>query len=265
MSKSRNRATPAPWLDEDIRLPPLEEEWRGEISELPVFRPDGDDDGLGWEEILAQESWALTQSGPLHGCRAALSRTLDRLRRGRMIYEKSEREGAKIQLEAVLAFFDLFRSLGILRGDMPLRALLRGLESLDRGAVEPMLQPAKQPAGGRPVSLQSVLVRGFAAAGVELARRAGRQLPEACEFVAEQLDALGYRVAAGRGDGRITGATVRAWRREALERVAPDPLCDMYEKLLASGYSFGSSRGIKGFFDELRAWAAPDGVENPPG
>src|SRR5439155_16424888 len=148
-------------------------------------------------EVTIQECSALTDPGPLHGCRAALFRTLLRLRRGRLVYENhSAREGAKIQLEAVLAFFDLFRSLGILHGDMPLRVLLRGLESLDRGAVEPMLRPAKKPAGGRPVSLRSVLVRGYAAAAVELARRAGRDLDEAGDFVADRLDALGYRLAA---------------------------------------------------------------------
>ena len=199
------------------------------------------------DEILIQESCALTDPGPLHGCRAALFRTLHRLRWGRRIYEKDQREGAKIQLEAVLAFFDLFRSLGTLQGDMPLRALLRGLESLDRGAVEPMLKPAKHPAGGRPVNLQWVLVRGFAAARVELARRAGRNLPKACDFVAERLDERGFRLAAaGHGNGRITGATVRAWRREARERAAGDPLRDIYEKLLVSGHSFTSDGGGRG-------------------
>jgi hypothetical protein len=72
-------------------------------------------------------------------------------------------------------------------------------------------------------------------------------------------------VAAGRGDGRITGATVHAWRREALERAAADPLCDIYEKLLVSGHSFSPDWGVEAFFDDLRAWAPPGSAENPPG
>jgi len=257
----------APWLDKDIRVLPVEEEWRLVISgaDLPPFRPPVDD-GLGWGEILVEETWALTDPGPLRGLRKALWRTLSRLRRGRVIYENtSQRKGAKIQLEAVLKFLQVFRQTGICQGDMPLRALLRGLESLDLGAVEPMLQPAKKPAGGRPVNLQSVVVRAYAAAGAELARRGGRTLPKACDLIADQLDTAGYRTTAAHG-GTITGATVRAWRREARERSAADPLREIYEQQLTRGRDFASPHGrdIDNFLDELRAWAPP-GEQNPPG
>jgi hypothetical protein len=256
---------PAPWLNEGIDIPDLADEWRRKGGDHPPFRPQPVwNDGLGWEEVYEQELLALTDPGPLLGLRKALFRTLSRLRHGRMIYENSgEREGAKLQLEAVLAFFDLFRSLDILQSDMPLRALLRGLESLDRGAVEPMLLPTKKRTG-RPVTLRSVLFRAYAAAGVELARRAGRKLDKAGEFVVAELDAAGYRVGAGHGDGRITGPTVLAWRREAREREAADPLREMYEKLLASDRSFSSRYGFEHFLDELRTWVPPENAENPP-
>jgi hypothetical protein len=143
---------------------------------------------------MAQEIFALSEPGDLAVVRIALRRLISELGRAAIFYEREgERPGAITALEAVLRFLDLFRSIRY--GDIPLRALLRGLESLELGAVEPMLQ-AKKTRGGRPVYLQSALFRGTAAGAVELARRSGQTLSQAHDFVADQLNAAGYRLPA---------------------------------------------------------------------
>jgi hypothetical protein len=126
----------------------------------------------------------------------------------------TDRHRAVTSLAGVLRFLEAFPEIGLLDLDTPLRALLRGLLSLDHGAVEPMLEP--RPTRGRPVQVTWLLFRAHAAAAAELAKRAGCTLPDACDFVAERLDRAGYRLP-GRGDhSTITGSTVRAWRREVL-------------------------------------------------
>jgi hypothetical protein len=216
------------------------------------------------EYVVAREMKALHESGDLAAVRQALKHLIfEALPRSRVLYQKSQRESAKAAIEAVLEFLDLFRSLHQVQTTIPLRALLRGLESLDLGAVEPMLQPKKST--GRPVTLQSVMVRSYAAAGAELARRSGSgcKLAAACKFVADRLNAAGYRLAAGHGHGAITGETVRAWRQEVLTRGKTDPMREIYDQLLASDRRFSADWRVDAFFDELRAWAPPAESENP--
>jgi hypothetical protein len=226
------------------------------------------DEVLPAEYVTAREFNALAEPGDLAAVRKALLRLISHsLPRAGIIYQKDQRQAAKEALEAVLEFLDLFRSLHVVpETTMPLRALLRGLESLDLGAVEPMLRPRKK-ATGRPVSLLSSLVRGYAAAGVELARRSGsgRKLGDACNFVADRLRAAGYSLPATHGHGAITGATVRAWRREAMTRGTEDPMREIFHQLLAGNHNFSSDLRIRKFFYELRAWAPSSESENPLG
>jgi hypothetical protein len=222
----------------------------------------GPEKGLPLHCIMAQEIFALGEPGDLATVRMALMRLITELGRALIFCgTESERQGAKIALEAVLHFLDLFRSIG--EGDVPLRVLLRGLESLEFGAVEPILQPRKTH-GGRPIHLQSALLRGYSAGAVELAQRSGRTLVEACDFVADQLDAAGYRLPGARGPGTITGATVRAWRREALWRESGDPMREIFDQTRRVNCDFGARLTVKAFFSNLRSQVPPPGVENPP-
>lgn len=48
LPKVNGAPPPAPWLDEGIRVPPIEEEWRlKNIRHVPPFRSHIVDDGLG--------------------------------------------------------------------------------------------------------------------------------------------------------------------------------------------------------------------------
>jgi hypothetical protein len=140
------------------------------------------------------------------------------------IYEHDPRQGAKAALSAVLAYLESFPGAWSLT---PLTNLLRDLDSLDRGSAPRMLKPRKP--RGRPVALHVLLSRGCAAGIAEALHRDGDPLCAACEFVATELDAAGVRLA-GRSDrNRITGKTVRAWRRQALERESDDPMREIFD------------------------------------
>ncbi len=82
----------------------------------------------------------------------------------------------------------------------PLTALLRGLWSLDRGTIEPMLEKKKP--RGRPPSIDSLLFRGDVAAVVDLVMRSGQTLPAACKSVSERIQRAGYRLPGRRGPKR---------------------------------------------------------------
>jgi hypothetical protein len=253
---------PARWLRETDGLP-RHGEWFRIMAEggRPPPWP-GPEKDLPLECIMAQEIFALNEPGDLAVVREALRRLITELGRAGVFYEsKGERHGAKTALEAVLHFLDLFRSIRY--GDMPLRALLRGLESLELGAVEPMLRPEKTH-GGRPIYLQSALFRGNAAGAVELARRSGQTLSQAHDLVADQLNAAGYRLPAAHGPGTITGATVRAWRIEALRRPPGDPMRKIFDDVRQSDCDFGSSWAVEGFFSNLQSQVPVPSVENPP-
>ena len=241
----------ARWLRETDGLPKYGEWFRimAEGGQPPPWP--GPEKGLPLECIMAQEIFALNEPGDLAVVRMALRRLITELGRAAIFYQREgERQGAKTALEAVLHFLDLFRSIRY--GDIPLRVLLRGLESLELGAVEPVLQP-KKTHGGRPIYLQSALFRGHAAGAVELALRSGKTLSQAHDFVADRLNAAGYRLPAAHGPGTITGATVRTWRIEALRRPASDPMRKIFDDVRQSDCDFGSSWAVEGFFSNLQS------------
>ena len=243
----------AKWLHEAAMVPSLEDEVRiiEEGGKLPRFRL-RHEDRLSEFEALIQECSALSTPGPFAGMRAAMFRTMLRLQRGANVYRgESERKGAKIQLEAVLLFLNLFQSLSS-TADAPLRALLRGLYCLDQGAVEPMLRP-KQVGRGRPTTLQSMELRGLAAAAVELMCPPSTQ-DSACKLVANRLDSAGYRIADATGPGTITKETVYAWRREVLRRKADSPMRQIFDQALGSGARLDSTSSINAFFSRLQSW-----------
>jgi hypothetical protein len=182
--------------------------------------------------------------------------------RAGVLYQRGrEREGAKAALEAILAFLQSVRTFELVMGDAPLRSLLRALEGLERGAVEPMLQP-KNLAGSR-MSPRSMLVRGHAAAIAELTRRSGHPLPKSCDLVADRLHVAGYHLTA---DGRraIAGPTIRGWRRRVLTSGDGDPIRDVFRRVCRTGsgvVDFGTPRrGVDDLINELRSYVVPHEV-----
>jgi hypothetical protein len=179
--------------------------------------------------------------------------------RSSVLYEGGrEREGAKAALEAVLGFLQSIRSFELAGGDAPLRALLRALEGLDRGAVEPMLRP--QNLAGSRMSPRSMLVRGHGTAIAELMRRSGHPLPKSCGFVADRLHAAGYRRTA-EDRGFITGPTVQGWRRRVLTSRNGDPIRDVFERVCTRGVGvidFRSPKaGVDALISDLRSYVLP--------
>jgi hypothetical protein len=246
----------ARWLRETDGQPD-DSEWMQILAQGGQPPPwPGPEKGLRAVDVAAQETFALANPGDLATVRMGLRRMITALQRSRISYERSsEREAAKTALEAVLDFLDLFRSINLTQADLPLRVLLRGLESLDAGAIEPMLE--RKAVSGRPVALNSLLLRGYAGGLADkLMRQTGRTLASACELVAERLDAAGYRRTA---DGReaITGATVRAWRREALRRKPGedgDLMRWVFDYIQRCPYDLNSSSLLRAVFDEIRAY-----------
>jgi hypothetical protein len=181
--------------------------------------------------------------------------------RAGVLYDSGrEREAAKAALEAVLIFLQSVRTFELAGGDAPLRALLRALEGLDRGAVEPMLR-SKTLAGSR-MSLNLMVVRGHAAAIAELTRRSGHRLPDACELVAGRLHRAGYRLFAD-SKRAITAETVQNWRRQALESELTDPIRDVFDRVCREFAGFGfiefksPERGIDDLIGILQSYVHP--------
>lgn len=172
-----------------------------------------------------------------------------------------EREAAKAALEAVLTFLQSVRTFEMAGGDAPLRALLRALEGLDRGAVEPMLRSTTLT--GSRMSLHAMVVRGHAAAIAELTRESGHTLSDSCELVAGRLHHAGYRLSAD-SNREITGETVQYWRRQVLESEPTDSIREVFERVYSSSIGFdfidfkSPKRGIDYLIDLLRSYARPD-------
>jgi hypothetical protein len=178
--------------------------------------------------------------------------------RASALYEAGrERDGAKAALEAVLIVLQSVRSFTLLGADVPLRALLRALNGLDRGAVEPMLRPMNLTGSRR--SLRDILVRGHAAAIAELMRRSGHFLPKSCDLVARRLHAAGYRRTA-EDRSFITGLTVYGWRRSIRKCRDGDPIRDVFDRVCSSGaIDFEEpERSVDALVRELRSYVRPD-------
>jgi hypothetical protein len=110
--------------------------------------------------------------------------------------------------------------------DVHLRELLEALLELEDGRAPEMLR-AKP---GKGSSRVESAFKGKVAAMAEMLRRAGEAPKQADDKMAKELREAGYKTP--RADGSITGPTVRAWRKEARERAADDPLRVEYEQII---------------------------------
>jgi hypothetical protein len=103
----------------------------------------------------------------------------------------------------------------------PLSHLDISLFSLDYGVADPLLRPRKLK--HRPTDPRWALFRGGAAAASQLLIRSGATASEADGWVAKKLDREGYQKPSKTADPRITGATIKGWRKAASEG-RPDDL-----------------------------------------
>jgi hypothetical protein len=110
----------------------------------------------------------------------------------------------------------------------PLRQLILAFDSLDEGAVEPLLGPSRAASGGRPRGQSWLRVRAFGAAASAILMRGGWTEGDADKWAGGKIRAAGYSL---RGT-RITAGTVKGWRKECREAPADNRLRVIYDDLL---------------------------------
>jgi hypothetical protein len=113
--------------------------------------------------------------------------------------------------------------------DLHLHDLASALTDLDKGWSPDLLEPIPQSKGR--ASPTNARFKAFVATAADLLFRSGDSLDAACETVARRVTEAGYRTPRGRklshGD-KITGSTVRDWRKEARSAPADSPLGEQY-------------------------------------
>ena len=144
-------------------------------------------------------------------------------------YEKGETESGKREwlIRELQIVYRMIREIhpeidreGVLS---PLNELILSLNRLDYGVVDPPLRPAKL--AHRPVDPSWAQFRGYAAGAAELLIRGGKRSSTADAAVARLLSEQGYQKPGSRTvNTRITGATIKGWRKEARERRPGDLL-----------------------------------------
>jgi hypothetical protein len=112
----------------------------------------------------------------------------------------------------------------------PLHDLKLALDSLEAGAVEPLLQPAPGP--GRPRMRSRLRVRAYGAAASAILMRAGWTEKSADKWAAKMLCEAGYTLGGERSQG-ITAGTIKGWRKECREAPARDLLRLVHDGLLS--------------------------------
>lgn len=110
----------------------------------------------------------------------------------------------------------------------PLRQLIVAFDSLDEGAVEPLLGPSRAASGGRPRGQGWLRVRAFGAAASAILMRGGWTEGDADKWAGGEIHAAGYSL---RGT-RITAGTVKGWRKECREAPADNRLRMIYDDLI---------------------------------
>jgi hypothetical protein len=125
-----------------------------------------------------------------------------------------------------------------------LRDLFDSLGEVDAGAPAALFKP---PPGPKVASPAEEEFRGKVAAVVGLLLDAGADLEGACRLIAHDLDKIGYRRPYGRkkgtGNDRITGGTVRAWRKKAMEAPRDSRIGSALHDYLALARRYGAVSG----------------------
>ena len=123
---------------------------------------------------------------------------------------ESGRGAAMTALEAILVFIDSVPEWERRNFELPIWALLAALKDLNDGRVVPMLAPNPKVRNRKPDPSMRKILKAYAVSFVDILRRSGLSVTEACRFVAHELKQrnipLGGRV------GSPPWKTVNGWR-----------------------------------------------------
>jgi hypothetical protein len=171
------------------------------------------------------------------------------LKRANAQLKESSRGAAITALEAVMAFI---HSVPALRGrnlGASIWALRAALEDLDHGRVAAILAPA-QVDSRRPDPSMRKVAKAYASCCVDILRREGSSIPEACRLVAKELKGAGFAL----GSRRSTPdwQTVKSWRDRVTKLPPTDPERETLEGLRKeiSRLKFHSVEDAKNFVVE---------------
>lgn len=128
-----------------------------------------------------------------------------------------------------------------------LKDLFDALRDLEAGRDPELLRTHGKTKGASPVEAS---FKGRCAAIVELLYRAGDELPQAAQRLADGLAKFKLRTSGGGGGGPITAATVLQWRKEARNARRHPETARTYDRVIASASARALSR------QQLRQMAA---------
>jgi hypothetical protein len=134
--------------------------------------------------------------------------------------KESSRGAAIAALEAVMDFIHAFPALKGRNLGTAIWALRAALEDLNHGRVVAMLAPTRVDSRRPDPSMRKV-AKAYAVCCVDILRREGSNIPEACRLVAKELKGAGFAL----GGRRSTPAwqTVKGWRDRVTKLPATDP------------------------------------------
>jgi hypothetical protein len=157
---------------------------------------------------------AKRQRRPKKGSAAQQRRRLAELEGGLSLalaqVTEDSRHAAMTALEAVLSFIDSIPEWERRDFEAPLWTLLCALDDLDYGRVHPMLSPNPAVHNRKPDSNVRKVAKGHAVICVDVLRRSGLSVTEACRFVAQTLQHHDFRL--GGELGSPPWKIVNGWR-----------------------------------------------------
>jgi hypothetical protein len=155
---------------------------------------------------------------------AGLSRALGQL-------SENSRLAAITALEAILTFIDSVPEWERQNFESPIWALLAALDDLNHGRVHPMLAPNPNVHNRKPDSAVRKIAKSHAVICVDVLRRSGVSVTEACRVVAQELQQHNFPL--GGKLGSLPWKTVNGWgpkainRRPYRRRRHPNPMGDL--------------------------------------
>ena len=142
---------------------------------------------------------------------------------------ENERWSATTALEALLAFIDAVPGWERCKLGLPVWTLLAALKDLDNGRVVPMLLANSDVRNRKPDAGSRKVVKAWAVLLVDILRRSGLSVMEACRIVAHELERNAVPV--GGKPGTPPWKTVSGWRDRMTKLRRDDQSREVYENL----------------------------------
>jgi hypothetical protein len=173
---------------------------------------------------------------------------------------ENERWSATIALEALLTFIDAVPGWERRKLGLPVWTLLAALKDLDNGRVVPMLLANPDVHNRKPETVTRKVVKAWVVFLVDVLRRSGLSVMEACRIVAHELERNSIPV--GGKLGTPPWKTVSGWRGRMTKLPQDDQSREVYENLRPAidRMSFRSPEDAKQFVaGQLQELIAPLG------